>query len=48
MSSVTGPEEDDAPPCESCGGMGVYDIGDVEDGVQENCKGCDGTGRESE
>jgi len=30
--------------CPSCGGAGVFDIGDCEDGVWEHCPECDGRG----
>lgn len=32
--------------CESCGGVGVIDIGDCEDGVWEECPQCGGVGYE--
>jgi hypothetical protein len=30
--------------CPGCLGSGVIEIGDVEDGVLEDCPACDGTG----
>jgi DnaJ-class molecular chaperone len=33
--------------CTSCAGSGSYDIGDCEDGIQEDCPECDGSGEVS-
>jgi hypothetical protein len=30
--------------CPSCCGAGVFDVGDCEDGVWDNCPNCDGLG----
>lgn len=30
--------------CKTCGGSGVIDIGDCEDGVWDTCPACDGEG----
>lgn len=30
--------------CPSCQGLGYYDVGDVEDGIEEACEECDGNG----
>lgn len=34
--------------CESCGGIGVIDIGDCEDGVWDECPRCNGKGVEDD
>lgn len=30
--------------CQSCGGVGLIDVGDCEDGVEEMCPECNGEG----
>ena len=32
--------------CPACAGLGVIDIGDCEDGIQDECPRCEGRGEE--
>lgn len=44
MFDPTETPEKEPVMCESCQGMGYYDVGDLDDGIVDECPECQGTG----